>query len=60
MREPVTAVQAHITQVVDEYKSAYLHSQMKYLAELVNERNELWVGEAQRDELRHSREGVVS
>jgi site-specific recombinase XerD len=42
----------------------YLHPQMKDLAELVNEHNELRAGEAQRDELRHSlrhsREGVAS
>lgn len=41
----------------------YLHPQMKDLAELVNERNQLRAGEAQRDELchslRHSREMVV-
>ena len=32
----------------------YLHPQMKGLAELVDERNELRAGEAQGDELRHS------
>jgi len=38
----------------------YLHPQMQDIAELVNERNKLRAGEAQRDELRHSREAMVS
>ncbi|MGB6131591.1 MAG: tyrosine-type recombinase/integrase [Acidobacteriaceae bacterium] len=42
----------------------YLHPEMKGLAELVDERNEMRAGEAQRDglrhSLRHSREAVVS